>query len=154
MLRWWTVLAAAALVLGVAAAQESARPQRGKPPAPAAKPLTRPQGGKLDVNAFTERFTQTKIWRLHEDYRSGGPAGVFEKLDADSDGFVDGSEMRQLHQYLEKKQAQPGRRDSAEPPSSYVSKSKHMQDVGEPLGIQVRRRVQPFAISFEPSCHP
>jgi hypothetical protein len=148
MLCLWTVLAATALLLGLAAAQESARPQRGKPAAPTAKPLTRPQGGKLDVNAFSERFTQTKTWRLHEDFRSDGPAGVFEKLDADSDGFVDGSELRQLHQYLEKQQARPGRRNSTDPPSSYVSDSKHLQDMGEPLSIQVRRRVQPSAISF------
>jgi hypothetical protein len=148
MVRWcWAALAAMALLgmMQAATAQDprsprgSTRSQRGKPAdAPRVKPVTRPQGGKLDLGAFSERFTETKIWKLREEFKSQGPAGTFEKLDANSDGFVDGTELRQLHQYLDTTPSQPSRIDSSAMPTSFISGSKHRQDEREPLDMQVR----------------
>ena len=143
MIRWWAALAAMALLLvGMATPQDpsrgSTRSQRGKPAAPRVKPVTRPQGGKLDLSAFSERFTETKIWKLREEFKSQGPAVTFEKLDTNSDGFVDRTELRQLHQYLDTTPSQPARIDSSAMPTSFVSQSKHRQDEGEPLDMQVR----------------
>ena len=126
-------------------ASPKARPQRGRPGAPPVdKPPSRPQGGKLDVRGFGERFT-SKTWTLHPEHMAEGYITVFGKLDTNKDGYLEGAEMRELHNYLDTDQPEPARRGrDAGTPTSFVSDRKKKQTAAEmagtePLDLQVCR---------------